>query len=148
MPIDASSDPYEVSRAGDPLGAKAGGDVLKGAAAQEEDEDDFDDGGSVGGKGGLGSALDERTDAEEEVDDPAGVATSKVDFTEIDEDLESAGTGARTADLDLQGIEKSSPGDALDDVDDLDAAGTGSGARAHSSATRSTTISTRATTRS
>ena len=113
MPIDASSDPYD-SRAGlDPLGAKVGASDFERAADETDD---------AATKGGLGSAVDAVDDKADSTDDPSGVVTSKVDASQTDEDLESAGTGAgaRAADLDLGGADKS----AVDDVD-LDDAGSG-----------------------
>ena len=123
MPISASSDPYDTTPGFEPASstAKPFTDDLK----EFDDDDDADkvDGGKVvGGE---------------------GVATSKVDPTEIDDDLARAGTGAGADPIDLAGIEKAVPpagADADDDFgkstsnvgdddDDLDRAGTGAGTK-------------------
>jgi hypothetical protein len=95
MPISSSNNPFDASSGAGP--AQAG---EKSFTESLKEFDDLDDAG-----------------------DDGRVATSKVDPTEFDDDLERAGTGA-TERIDLDDLDK----DSLDD-DDLEKAGTGTGTK-------------------
>jgi hypothetical protein len=111
MPLDSSTDPYDTNPGFDRVGSKVGGPSDR---AKEFDDDD------------------DRKDLGDDDDDAQGVATSKVDHDEVDEDLSRAGTGAsRAAAIDLDDIQKAAAGteaagkSELDD--DLEDAGSGAG---------------------